>query len=287
LTRFTRRTVVAGAASVAAVAFVGAGSLIGQARPPRVTALVYSVAAGLPATEAWVWRARLDGTGAVRIADGYAPRLSPDGRWIVFLRRTRFPRTFVVEIRLVRAAGGDARTIRRYEAYDVFGVEWFRDSSRLLVHEEAGKAVMRRDGTGREIVLPREAESVTIAPDGRRFAYSLSDTSGSDVYVTHSGGSPRRITHDDRSRAPVWGPRGIAYSRGRNADVWLMRPDGRGATRLTRTASGLYPAGWSADGDRLLAHNPAFHNGRLWAVDLRSGRVRRLRAGSATCFLKR
>jgi hypothetical protein len=94
-----------------------------------------------------------------------------------------------------------------------------------------------------------------------------------------AGGAPRRLTSDRRSLSPLWGPRLIAFHRGgfgRGGDVWLIRPDGTGLRRLTRTNAGIYPAAWSADGGKLLAANPATHNGRLWAVDVASGRARDL-----------
>jgi hypothetical protein len=81
----------------------------------------------------------------------------------------------------------------------------------------------------------------------------------------------------------LWGPGGIAFERYAPqacvnclGDVWLMNADGGDAHQLTHTHAGIYPAAWSADGTRLLAAYPATHNGRLYAVDVATGRARAL-----------
>ena len=56
-----------------------------------------------------IYVARDDGTQPRRVATGIAPTVSPDGRWVAYLR----PRTRIVEVRLVRATGGASRRIAR------------------------------------------------------------------------------------------------------------------------------------------------------------------------------
>ena len=55
-----------------------------------------------------IYVARDDGTQPRRVATGIAPTISPDGRWVAYLR----PRTTIVEVRLVRATGGASRRDR-------------------------------------------------------------------------------------------------------------------------------------------------------------------------------
>jgi hypothetical protein len=107
-----------------------------------------------------------------------------------------------------------------------------------------------------------------------RLAYAVSDNSGSDIYVISTrGGRPGQITHDHDSSVPLWGPDGVAFNRGGfvHGDIWIADGAGKHLRKLTRTGAGIYPAFWSADGSRLLAANPAMHNGRLWAVDAITG----------------
>ena len=100
---------------------------------------------------------------------------------------------------------------------------------------------------------------------------------GLDLFVvSSSGGPPRRLTHDHSSFEPVWGPAAIAYCHcvgNTRGDIWLMSADGSHKRRLTYTNAAIFPDAWSPDGRHLLAGNPATHNGRLWAVDVPSGKA--------------
>ena len=70
-----------------------------------------------------------------------------------------------------------------------------------------------------------------------------------DVYVASvPGATIRRVTTGRNALYPEWSPdrRWIAYSAvtragdGRTAEIWIVHPDGRGATRLTHPADGAY-----------------------------------------------
>ena len=93
-----------------------------------------------------------------------------------------------------------------------------------------------------------------------------------DLYVTRLGGTPRRLTQRG-GFGPSWSPHGkkLAFVRGLTsgqADVYLMRRDGRGLRRLTYRG-GRSPA-WSPDGNWI-----AFiRNGDLYVVRT-NGRGRR------------
>ena len=77
---------------------------------------------------------------------------------------------------------------------------------------------------------------------------------------------------------PLWGPGGIAFERFGpspccHGDVWLMNATGGDARQLTHTHAGIYPAAWSADGSRMLAAYPPTNNGKLYAVNVATGRA--------------
>jgi hypothetical protein len=95
--------------------------------------------------------------------------------------------------------------------------------------------------------------------------------------VALAGGAPRQLTTTGDVAGATWGGRGIAYGRlGSNPGLWLIQPDGTGDHLVTADGDGLVPVAFDAAGDRLLAQNPAMHNGRLWAVDLTTGAARAL-----------
>lgn len=151
---------------------------------------------------------RMDGTDVRRLTTFYmedvAPRWSPDGRWLAFLSNREGGRDRLFVVRPdgtdLRAVSGGAPTGEEREA------QWSPDSQRLVF-------------VGR----PREGKS-------RIWVASV------------AGGEPVPLTDgasvDDQ---PVWSPDGkhLAFvsDRGGNVDLYLMRADGTGQTRLT-TAPG-------------------------------------------------
>ena len=249
-------------------------------------ALVYSRAIGLGLSDGWIWRARPDGTQAVRLTQGTSPALAPDGLTIAYVRYRSKPRE--AELWTIATGGGPPRLLRRVTGEGAFydGIAWSPDSRRLAVEEGRSLVLVDADGGGaRRFASPGPAGSVvavdgpSFSPDASEVVYARSDRTGGDLYVYDTrSGRTRRLTHDHMSFLPLWGPESIAFSRlhAARGDVWLVDADGRGLRRLTHTRAGIYPAGWSADGTRLLAANPATHNGRLWAVDVPSGRARDL-----------
>jgi Tol biopolymer transport system component len=237
--------------------------------------LVYATATSSDENHEWIWRARPDGTHRVRLVKGRNPQLSPDGRLVAY---TRSPH----ELYVVPISGGKPRLLRRLVGEKAFisGFVWSPTSRELVTVERSLVLVDVETGRARTFATIRSLHLAAVgdpsfSPDGRRIVFDRSDLTGGDLelFDTRSG-RVRRLTSDHGSMFPVWGPRGIAFER--DGDVWLLGPDRGRVRRLTHTCARIYPAAWSADGKRLLAANPATHNGRLWAVDVRSGRARDL-----------
>jgi hypothetical protein len=105
----------------------------------------------------------------------------------------------------------------------------------------------------------------------------------------------RRLTYDGASDFPVWGTDGIAFNRqvrrGRfphNAwgadEIWRIDPDGGGGRRIARPPArslgsgitGLAPVAWSRDGRRIVAALLNEFGGPPYAVNTRTGAVRRI-----------
>jgi dipeptidyl aminopeptidase/acylaminoacyl peptidase len=246
----------------------------GHAAIPR-TQLVYATATRSDESHEWIWRARPDGTHRVRLVRGRQPQLSPNGRLVAY---TRSPR----ELFVVSISGGKPKLLRRFRGHDAFvaGFVWSPTSREIATVEGRSLVLVDVDSGRTRTVATSHKRLVGVgdpsfSPDGSRIVYDRFDQTGSDLELFDARtGRTRKLTSDHRSMFPVWGPRGIAYERDR--DVWLLDPDRSLVRRLTHTRARIAPAAWSADGKRLLAANPAIHNGRLWAVDVRSGRARDL-----------
>jgi TolB protein len=100
-------------------------------------------------------------------------------------------------------------------------------------------------------------DSPSWSPDGSMIAFTADTDAPSkgpllpptDVYVASvPGGTIRRVTTRRNALYPEWSPDGrwIAYSavtragEGRTAAIWIVHPDGTGATKLTHPADGAY-----------------------------------------------
>jgi len=100
---------------------------------------------------------------------------------------------------------------------------------------------------------------LTWAPDGRRIAFG--NAAGQVFSIPSTRGRPRRLGRFHDASGPVWSPRGNWIAFGRNR-LWLVRPDGSDALRVTRqgfggncpldsfTAASCGPE-WSPDGRSL------------------------------------
>ena len=140
----------------------------------------------------------------------------------------------------------------------------------------------------RTLRVPEGSGDYTFSPDGKTLAFGHSTGSGTNIMALGlPSGDIHALTTDDRSWAPLWGPRGIAFERfgvdgqgdhcaNCHGDIWLMNGDGSDVRQLTHSHAGIYPAAWSADGDRMLAAYPPTHNGKLYAVDVTTGTARDL-----------
>lgn len=161
---------------------------------------------------------RADGTEVQRLTifhkEDWAPRWSPDGKWIAFLSsREGRDRVFVVrpDGTRTRAISGSAATGDERE------LAWSPDSRKLAF---AGR-------------LPSGETRIWVAP--------VDDEDAEPVALTDG---------KHRDDQPAWSPDGkylvFVSERGDNTDLYLMRADGSGLTRLTEAPGADWLPRWLA-----------------------------------------
>lgn len=112
---------------------------------------------------------------------------------------------------------------------------------------------------------------------------------GGFIYSIRQDGSDRRqLTTDTRSRSPRWAPDGRLIAFHRAGDIWVMKPDGSAAHRVTSgPANDLNPS-WSPDGGRLVfSRTTTGLAGRsLYVVSAAGGGANLLTARSDGCAVE-
>jgi dipeptidyl aminopeptidase/acylaminoacyl peptidase len=104
--------------------------------------------------------------------------------------------------------------------------------------------------------------SPSIAPDGRRIAYTLRETNWDDnefeteIWIASAGSEPRRLTSARKSSSqPAWSPDGkwLAFVSDRDGkrQIYRIAIDGGEAERLTNADEGVNAFAWAPDSERI------------------------------------
>jgi dipeptidyl aminopeptidase/acylaminoacyl peptidase len=244
-----------------------------------------------------LWIVALDGSApARRLTHGRhdtAPRYSPDGRWIAFLRAEGEGKP---QLHVLPVDGGDAR--RLTELHLGAGVPaWSPDSRRIAFSArvpEAGrygldeKRPADKEAPRRITELRYRLDNVGFTLDRRQHLHVVPvDGSGPPVLEQLTDGD-----WDDTD--PVWSPDGtrIAFTSARHktrdrdgaVDVFVVDADGGEPLRLSDSSLALEKPAFTPDGQTVLALGIETAEGKmvarnvgLWAIDLATpGRPRRL-----------
>jgi hypothetical protein len=152
-----------------------------------------------------------DGTPAVRLGDGMASAISPDGQWVI--ARSGGP-----HLDLLPVGAGSVRRIER-PGLELQHARWLPDSRRVLALARQGQAPQRLylldvDGTSTTPITP-ESLSVTyfgwrISPDGAAVAVSRPD--GVELFPVAGGASRRVPSGAGRLQVVGWIESGLLVS---------------------------------------------------------------------------
>jgi hypothetical protein len=240
-----------------------AAALIGAS--PAHAALVYVKRASTEHPRVYV--ARDDGTHPHRLGEGRSPTISPNGRWVAWVRPGP-------EERVLLRRADRSRKPRRVADAASFGELRFAPNSKLLGMIR-GRRLMVYDIRTRTQLKAAKRDTFrgfSFAPDSKALVYATSwaneaPDAPADLYSVDFGTRERmRITRDRRSLNPLWGPEAIIHDRQRRRpgdapsyNLFDIHPDGGSLRRITSLripplVSGLVPVELSEDGSRLLAN---------------------------------
>ena len=137
------------------------------------------------------------------------------------------------------------------------------------------------------------AFTLRTAPDGQRFALSISEGSSRDVWIYDSKRETKtRLTFDGVSDSPVWAPDGayivFTEQHGDTHEIRCVRADGVGErTRLFSSASSILLGSFSPDGKHFAFTLTAGGTGTdIWTMPIEQLPTGGLKAGAAALFLQ-
>jgi dipeptidyl aminopeptidase/acylaminoacyl peptidase len=233
--------------------------------PDGRTAVVATSAPDLDADEyhGHLWAVALDGSTPPRaLTHGdhdTAPRYSPDGKWLAFLRTEPKGKP---QLHVLPTDGGDARALTDL-AGGAGAPVWSPDSSAIAFSARVPEP--GRYGQDEKITPdkepPRRITGLQYRLDGVGFVIDKRE----QVFVVDlEGGKPaRQLTEGDfDSNQPAWSPDGalLAFVSARhenrehdlNADVFVMRPDGSDLRRITDNSLWVGGPTFTPDGATVL-----------------------------------
>jgi dipeptidyl aminopeptidase/acylaminoacyl peptidase len=206
------------------------------------------------------------------------PRLSPDGRRILFARGGN---VHVMDLSADDTLGPSTQLT--FDRAELGAAPWSPDGKQIAFTHDLGIRILDLDaGTTRRVTEPGvRAWAPAWSPDGTRLAYGFDR----DIWTIRlDGGDPQRITRGAwgacGAYAPIWSPdaKRIAYScsRGGKVDVYVAKADGSEVRNLTAGSPDFDSAdGWTPDGQHVLFLSDRSHTGGvfLYFMDLDGGNV--------------
>src|SRR5208282_2295654 len=146
-----------------------------------------------------VYTRKTDGTPAVRLGEGFADSLSPDGQWVLAEHSHEAP----VQIYLLPTGAGEPKQLT-HDAMEHFGADWLPDGKRMIYNAgPPGHAsrvyVASIEGGEAHAITPEGVTSVShsVSPDGKFVL--VRDRDRKPMIYPIDGGEPRPVTPPEGS----------------------------------------------------------------------------------------
>jgi WD40-like Beta Propeller Repeat len=234
-----------------------------------------------------IWAINLDGNGETFITEGARPRVSPDGKWMAFLREggvvTTQGNLWLREL----ATGVESRFYTNTDA--ILGFDW--NGTNELVFDN-NCVFLRRTlgGTTTQLPLALTPQCLNTAPVinrvDNRLAFQNLNPNAPGVYLAPpSWASRTKVTEPFtlRLRWPAWSSDGTRLAMAdrtssqfvnTGVNLWTAAADGSNLQQITALSepAGGFPHGaiWSPDGNALVGAGRIGGTNGLWVINLAS-----------------
>ncbi|CAN5635956.1 hypothetical protein BH24ACI4_BH24ACI4_31050 [soil metagenome] len=172
-----------------------------------------------------VYARKVDGSDAVKLGEGTALALSPDGRWALAWQETPKP-----QLVLMPTGAGESRALPSEGLTDIYWARWFPDGQRLLVvasgADNVPRSYIQDTQTGRlETFAEPGMLGALVAPEGRRIL--VADPIGGYLVWPLDGGKPVPVEGLHNQDRPIqWSADGRF--------LYLRRPEDDATLRIDR-----------------------------------------------------
>jgi Tol biopolymer transport system component/DNA-binding winged helix-turn-helix (wHTH) protein len=220
----------------------------------------------------------------------HSPRISPDGKSIVFLRAASVSD---MDLYIVSVAGGEAPRRLTFDQAQINGLAWNADRESVIFSSRRGQSLSANlwqipvagDEPVPVMTGGKNPVNPTVAPDGKTIAYgeefediniwrlirseSVAGVSGFKKFIASA-----RSDHSQQI-SPDGGKIVFVSERTGNSEIWLANADGSNPLQLT-TLNGAGSPRFSPDGKNIAFGRNIEGKGEIFVISAEGGAPRRL-----------